>query len=181
MGISGRYEYKNKGIDAFLDVLGRLNSSSYSGRRIVAFIMVPAGHNGPDKSLTAKLAGDGTDYRCLTTHVLNEPGNDIILNRMKALGLVNKEGSKVKVIYVPSYLNGDDGVLDRKYYDLLMSMDMTVFPSYYEPWGYTPLESLAFGVPTVTTTLAGFGLWVLQSLQCRPSFHYHRAPQRFEL
>ena len=46
------------------------------------------------------------------------------------------------------------------YYDLLVGMDLTAFPSYYEPWGYTPLESLAFKVPTITTTLAGFGLWV---------------------
>ena len=160
LGISGRYEYKNKGIDVFLDVLGRLGNSGYSGRTVVAFIMVPSGHNGPDKELAAKLAGNGSDYRTLTTHQLQDPDSDIILNRMKALNLVNREGSKVKVFFVPSYLNGDDGIIGRKYYELLMSMDMTLFPSYYEPWGYTPLESLAFGVPTLTTTLAGFGLWV---------------------
>ena len=48
----------------------------------------------------------------------------------------------------------------KDYYELLVGMDITVFPSYYEPWGYTPLESVAFSVPTITTTLAGFGLWV---------------------
>jgi len=47
------------------------------------------------------------------------------------------------------------------YYDLLTGLDAAVFPSYYEPWGYTPLESAAFGVPTITTDLAGFGQWVL--------------------
>lgn len=57
-------------------------------------------------------------------------------------------------------MNGDDGVFDMPYYDLLIGMDLTIFPSYYEPWGYTPLESLAFKVPTITTTLAGFGVWV---------------------
>ena len=46
------------------------------------------------------------------------------------------------------------------YYDLLIGFDATAFPSYYEPWGYTPLESVAFGVPTVTTSLSGFGQWV---------------------
>ena len=160
LGISGRYEYKNKGIDVFLDVLGRLNNSNSNGRTVVAFIMVPAGHNGPDKELTAKLAGNGSDYTTLTTHVLNEPDSDAVLSRMKALDLVNRKGSKVKVIFIPSYLNGNDGVINKSYYDLLTAMDMTLFPSYYEPWGYTPLESLAFGVPTLTTTLAGFGLWV---------------------
>ena len=57
-------------------------------------------------------------------------------------------------------MNGNDGVFNMPYYDLLVGMDLTVFPSYYEPWGYTPLESLAFKVPTITTSLAGFGLWV---------------------
>ena len=92
---------------------------------------------------------------------------------MKALNLVNREGSKVKVFFVPSYLNGDDGIIGRKYYELLMSMDMTLFPSYYEPWGYTPLESLAFGVPTLTTTLAGFGLWVRSHYNA----DHHSSPQ----
>ena len=66
----------------------------------------------------------------------------------------------MKIFFVPSYLNGDDGVFNMPYYDLLVGMDLTAFPSYYEPWGYTPLESLAFKVSTITTTLAGFGLWV---------------------
>ena len=67
--------------------------------------------------------------------------------------------SKEKVIFVPTYLNKADGIFGKDYYELLVGMDMTVFPSYYEPWGYTPLESVAFSVPTITTTLAGFGLW----------------------
>ncbi len=67
------------------------------------------------------------------------------------------------MIYVPCYLNGSDGIFDKTYYDLLIGMDATVFPSYYEPWGYTPLESIAFGVPTITTTLSGFGQWILST------------------
>ena len=59
-----------------------------------------------------------------------------------------------------SYLNGNDGVFNMPYYDLLCGLDLALFPSYYEPWGYTPLEALAFRVPTLTTSLAGFGLWV---------------------
>ena len=65
----------------------------------------------------------------------------------------------VRVVFIPTYLNGNDGVLNLPYYDLLIGLDVTVFPSYYEPWGYTPLESIAFHVPTITTTLSGFGVW----------------------
>ena len=60
---------------------------------------------------------------------------------------------------MPCYLDGRDGIFDTPYYDLLIGMDATLYPSYYEPWGYTPLESVAFGIPTVTTDLAGFGRW----------------------
>lgn len=160
VGISGRYEFKNKGIDAYLDALGRIAGSGYNGRDIVAFIMVPAGHNGPDKELTAKLAGNGSDYQTMVSHILAYPESDSILGRCKSLNLDNGGDSKVKVLFIPSYLNGNDGVLNMEYYDLLLALDLTVFPSYYEPWGYTPLESVAFGVPTVTTSLAGFGMWV---------------------
>ena len=66
----------------------------------------------------------------------------------------------MSVLYVPCYLDGCDGIFNKDYYSLLPAFDGTVFASYYEPWGYTPLESIAFGVPTVTTTLAGFGAWV---------------------
>jgi glycogen synthase len=68
----------------------------------------------------------------------------------------------VSIVFVPYYLDGKDPLLGKTYYDVLIGMDMTVFPSYYEPWGYTPLESVAFHVPTITTSLAGFGLWAAE-------------------
>ena len=64
------------------------------------------------------------------------------------------------MLLVPTYLNGSDGVFNVGYYELLTACDFTVYPSYYEPWGYTPMESAAFHIPTVTTDLAGFGCWV---------------------
>lgn len=67
---------------------------------------------------------------------------------------------KVNIIFVPCYLDGRDGLFNLNYYDLLIGNDVGIYPSYYEPWGYTPLESIAFHVPTITTDLAGFGLWV---------------------
>ena len=67
---------------------------------------------------------------------------------------------KVNILFVPCYLDGNDGTFNLNYYDLLIGNDIGIYPSYYEPWGYTPLESVAFHVPTITTDLAGFGLWV---------------------
>ncbi len=150
IGIGGRYEYRNKGIDVFLDALHKVNEEG-SGRSIQAFIMVPSGHLGPVRELSGSM----------TTHVLQNPEYDIILRRFRELGLVNAIGDRVKVYFVPSYLNGDDGVLNLPYYDILCGLDLALFPSYYEPWGYTPLEALAFRIPTLTTDLAGFGKWVL--------------------
>jgi len=161
MCIGGRYEYRNKGIDVFIDALDRVNRSDYEGRSIQAFIMIPSGHHGPDKGLQAKLSGEGdARYQCQTSHYLQNAEYDTITRRLREVGLNNAPGNKVKVYFIPSYLNGDDGIFNMSYYQLLCGMDLALFPSYYEPWGYTPLEALAFRIPTLTTTLAGFGLWV---------------------
>ena len=161
IGIGGRYEYHNKGIDVFLDALARLRDSGYDGRSIHAFIMIPSGHNGPDRDLLARLSGSGEGTsRTQVSHYLQNPDYDAVTGRLRALGLDNGAGSKINVYFIPSYLNGDDGIFNMPYYDILCGLDLALFPSYYEPWGYTPLEALAFRIPTLTTTLAGFGLWV---------------------
>lgn len=164
VGISGRYEFKNKGIDVFIDALAKLNDCPDLKREVLAFILIPAAHHGPRKDVFKNLQKDNENYTILSnthlTHYMNEPEYDPILNRIKSVGLHNSSSDKVKIFFVPCYLNGDDGIFNLPYYDLLIGMDISVFPSYYEPWGYTPLESLAFHVPTITTTLAGFGLWV---------------------
>ncbi|MFA6676115.1 MAG: alpha-glucan family phosphorylase [Bacteroidales bacterium] len=160
VGIGGRYEYKNKGIDVFIDSLASINADKFNTRNILAFIMVPGGIKGPDKELVSKMNGANSSYTTNTTHYLTYPEGDEILRKLHQVGLENKASDKVKVFFMPSYLNGNDGVINITYYNLLMGLDLSVFPSYYEPWGYTPLESLAFKVPTITTTLAGFGLWV---------------------
>ncbi|PWD99217.1 alpha-glucan family phosphorylase [Marinilabilia rubra] len=159
---SGRYEYRNKGADVFLDVLKKLNEEANSQREILAFVLIPANTYGPRKDLMGKLKKGG-DKKPLPnpflTHGLNDIGYDPIINKIQDIHLSNEASERVKLIFVPSYLNGDDGIFDIPYYDLLLGMDLTVFPSYYEPWGYTPQESVSYGVPAVTTTLAGFGLW----------------------
>jgi len=158
---SGRYEFRNKGIDLFIDALGELNRSEKIKRPVLAYILIPANHYGPRKDLLNRQpVNEGTFGSKYLTHNLHDAEWDPILNRIKEAGLLNAASDKVKVIFVPSYLNGNDGIFNTPYYDLLIGLDLTVFASYYEPWGYTPLESLAFSVPTVTTTLAGFGLWI---------------------
>lgn len=158
---SGRCEYHNKGIDLYLDSIARLRENKLS-RTVLAFVMVPAWAKEArpelQAALTAKRKSPIGDS--VLTHTLNNPDQDPINCRIRGIGFANAKADNVKVIYVPCYLNGSDGIFDKTYYDLLIGMDATVFPSYYEPWGYTPLESVAFGVPTITTTLSGFGQWI---------------------
>jgi glycogen phosphorylase/synthase len=160
---SGRYEFRNKGIDLFIDSLGRLNRNPALKRDIIAYITIPAYQSGPRKELLDRI--EARNFRepitdDFLTHGLHEPESDPILNRIVQNDLHNRPEDKVKVVFVPAYLNGNDGVFNLRYYDLLIGFDGSIFPSYYEPWGYTPLESLAFHIPTITTSLAGFGQWI---------------------
>jgi glycosyltransferase involved in cell wall biosynthesis len=167
MCTSGRCEFRNKGIDLFCDVLSRLSEQG-TARRVLALVAVPAWSAGPRADLQQALA-DGFNTRLadpMLTHNLHNYNEDVINTRLHQLGFADANTpAGVTVIYVPCYLNGNDGIFDMSYYDLLIGMDATVFPSYYEPWGYTPLESVAFGVPTITTSLSGFGQWVKSSYE----------------
>lgn len=159
---SGRYEFKNKGIDLFIDALGKINQDKKLKNTVVAFILIPANQTGVRPEVAERLNqpdfNQPLSYEYITHKLVNEDF-DPILHQLKKARLQNQPGDKVKVVFVPAYLNGNDGVINLNYYDTLIGMDLTAFPSYYEPWGYTPLESLAFRVPTITTSLAGFGIW----------------------
>ena len=159
--ISGRYEFNNKGIDIFLQALSRMEAEMTPDQSIVAFICVLADHMAinPAALQGAAVADQGAPI--ITTHRLRNELTDPILGSCNSLGLRNMPPNKVNVIFVPAYLNGHDGLIDMTYYETMAGCDLGVFPSYYEPWGYTPLESAAHGVPTITTELAGFGRWVL--------------------
>ncbi len=163
---SGRNEYRNKGIDLFLDAVNRLGEIDPQ-RRVLALILVPAWVKEARADLKEAMSAP---YRNalnepIITHWLNNQDSDSIICRIRSLGFENGSASRVMAVYVPCYLNGGDGVVDMSYYDVIPGLDATVFPSYYEPWGYTPLESVAFGVPTVTTTLSGFGQWILSQYE----------------
>ncbi len=164
---SGRYEWRNKGIDVFIEAVNRLRLSAHElNKEVVAFIEVPAWVNCKRDDLAERLEkmaqGEKFDTPLDTpviTHWLNEQQNDRALGMMNWLGMHNQKGEKVKLVFIPCYLTGDDGIVNLSYFDVILGNDLCVYPSYYEPWGYTPLEAVAFKVPCITTDLAGFGLW----------------------
>ena len=162
VGTAGRCEFKNKGIDVFLDTMSRLRERNPQ-REIVAFIMVPGWVQEARADVVERYQSNEQFTQGLSdpvfTHAVHNYYEDVILNRIHQLGFQNHKDDKVKVIYIPCYLNGDDGLLNRSYYLMLAGLDLSIYPSYYEPWGYTPMESCAFGVPTITTSLSGFGMW----------------------
>ena len=162
---SGRYEFKNKGIDLFIEALRRLNEDKNLKRTVLGVIAVPSNIAGPSKDLQHRLDGTNaimghTDFPA--THHVFEYENDAILNTLRNSGLQNDANDKVKVMFVPAYLNGSDGIFNMTYSEFLTAFDFSVFPSYYEPWGYTPLESVALGIPTLTSDVSGFGKFVQQ-------------------
>lgn len=158
--ISGRYEFRNKGIDLLLDACARLNEQP--GGKIVLFILVPAGNSGVRSEVIARLRdanGNPNSPLGITTHNLFADVPDPVHERAARLGLDNAPGSRVHLIQIPLYLDENDQFLNLPYAAVLRAMDLSCFPSFYEPWGYTPQESIALGVPTITSDYAGFGLW----------------------
>ncbi len=208
--IIGRNEFRAKGVDVFIDSLGKLNKKMReegSDKNIVAFLFIPADVRGVSPSLLENIEYfrdlqdtlEGTfpeieerityhilrgkelsranliseDYLfeiekklhrmrregenpSLSTHHLSSL-HDETINRLKEADLLNREEDRVKVIYYPVYLTGHDGLSNLSYEEALEACHLGVFPSFYEPWGYTPLEAAALGVSSVTTDLAGFG------------------------
>jgi len=211
--LCSRYEFHGKGIDIFIESLGRLNQKlkeENSQRTVVAFIWVPGNVRGIKQEILENRTyfediKDDIDDRAteiknriislivskkeineknlfdeefnlrnkakvlrlmrkdnppLTTHDIYDEQNDLVMKAFTSAGLLNRSEDRVKVIFYPIYLSGADGLLDLSYYESIQGSHLGVFPSYYEPWGYTPLESASLGVPAVTTDLTGFGLYI---------------------
>ena len=160
---SGRYEFRNKGIDVFVEAMNRLLRDKDLKKKVVAFIEVPGWVGEPRKDLQERLKS-GKKYDTpldvpQVTHWLHNMSHDNVLGMLKYYDMHNRKDEKVKVIFLPCYLDGNDGIVNMPYYDVVLGNDLCIYPSYYEPWGYTPLEAVAFKVPCITTDLAGFGLW----------------------
>jgi glycogen(starch) synthase len=210
---SGRYEYRNKGMDLFLEALYRVNQrlrGMPDHPTIVAFIISRA----PTRNINvgvlqsqsmfedlknackqmqeqmgaklfraaahgrmpglADLLDDDSVVRlkqsihawrtgrqpAIVTHDLMDDGGDPILRHLRHRGLFNSQDDPVKVVFHPQFLSTTGPLIHLDYDQFVRGCHMGVFPSYYEPWGYTPMESIALGVPAVTTDLSGFGAYV---------------------
>ena len=170
---SGRYEFRNKGIDVFVEAMNRLLRDRDLKKKVVAFIEVPGWVGEPRKDLQERLNSQLSSQRHTlkertfnsplevpqVTHWLHNMSHDNVLSMLKYYDMHNRKDEQVKVIFLPCYLDGKDGIVNMTYYDVILGNDLCIYPSYYEPWGYTPLEAVAFKVPCITTDLAGFGLW----------------------
>ena len=161
---SGRYEFRNKGIDVFVEAMNRLLRDRDLKKKVLAFIEVPGWVGEPRKDLQERLNSQLSTFDSplevpQVTHWLHNMSHDNVLSMMKYYDMHNRKDENVKVIFLPCYLDGKDGILNMHYYDVVLGNDLCIYPSYYEPWGYTPLEAIAFKVPCITTDLAGFGLW----------------------
>lgn len=155
---SGRYEIRNKGIDIFVKALNKLNTKlieTKSDRNIVNFIFL----------ILNKFENVGSqkfDNKTSLTPFKIPKGNEVI-ELLLENGIDNKDSDRVKCIFVPIYVNENDNFLGKDYYDVISGFDLSVFVSKYEPWGYTPVESISYGVPTVTSNLSGFGKSILSN------------------
>ena len=161
---SGRYEFRNKGVDVYIESMNRLLRDKDLKKKVLAFIEVPGWVGEPRQDLKERLdSGKQFDTPLevpQVTHWLHEMSHDNVLGMMKFYDMHNRKDENVKVIFLPCYLDGKDGILNMTYYDIVLGNGLCIYPSYYEPWGYTPLEAIAFKVPCITTDLAGFGQWV---------------------
>lgn len=210
---AGRYEYHNKGYDALLKALGRLNErlkrEGDHAHTVTMFFWIPMEQHGlkievlENKNYYMHIKNyinvNGTDIMTrmiydivsrkgevvpdifkdtfmqglrkdvaiferkghppMSTHNIDEQNNQLAV-ALRQNGLLNRKEDMVKVVIEPVYLDGNDGFIDLTYYDAIVGCHLGLFPSYYEPWGYTPLESVALGIPALTTDLSGFGLFV---------------------
>ncbi len=98
------------------------------------------------------------------THKLVNEDQDEIIQFLLRRNLLNREEDKVKIVYHPDFINSTNPLFGMDYSQFVRGCHLGIFPSYYEPWGYTPLECMASGVPAVTSDLSGFGDYLLRNM-----------------
>ncbi|MFT4312289.1 MAG: glycogen/starch synthase [Candidatus Woesearchaeota archaeon] len=164
---SGRHEVRSKGIDVTLEAMNILEQKfANSDQHIVLFIFVPYSHQGPlqhvlrHKEQIEKKQPFSQPPKPQPELSAFSVDHNQIHDLCAQFNITNEQSKKVKLVYYPVYLEGNDGLLNQEYYDAICGCDIAVFPSFYEPWGYTPMESAVLAIPTITTNLAGFGQYV---------------------
>jgi glycosyltransferase involved in cell wall biosynthesis len=145
ISISGRYEFHNKGLDAFLDAIVDLEGRY--DKNVLALLLVPAGNSGLRQEVGKRMhmpLEEITGSLGISTHNHFDGASDPILSYCKRIGLDNDRSRHVKILQIPVYLTGSDGILNIPHEAVLRACDLTVFPSFYEPWGYTPRRAWAW-------------------------------------
>lgn len=232
--IAGRYEYKNKGADMFIEALARLNyrlKMAGSDMTVVAFIIMPAKNNSytveelksqaevkslentvnevtknigkkifdhalkfPHMGINSEIPVDLDELMsqsdkirlkrrvfalrsdnhlpAIVTHNMCDDANDPVLNQIRHVQLFNAPSDRVKVIFHPEFLNSNNPILGLDYDEFVRGTHLGVFPSYYEPWGYTPAECTVMGVPSITTNLSGFGAYMEDLIEANQAKDY---------
>ncbi|CAM5082441.1 unnamed protein product [Eretmochelys imbricata] len=115
----------------------------------------------------------------VTTHNMIDDSNDPILNTIRRIGLFNNRTDRVKVILHPEFLSSTSPLLPMDYEDFVRGCHLGVFPSYYEPWGYTPAECTVMGIPSVTTNLSGFGCFMQEHVADPAAYGIYIVDRRY--
>jgi glycogen(starch) synthase len=99
----------------------------------------------------------------VVTHLLQDEDKDPLLTYIRNLQLFNRAEDPVKIVYHPDFITPTNRLWSMDYDQFVRGTHLGIFPSMYEPWGYTPLECAAMGIPSVTSDTAGFGRFVQET------------------
>uniref|UniRef100_UPI00398F315A glycogen [starch] synthase, liver isoform X1 n=1 Tax=Pristiophorus japonicus TaxID=55135 RepID=UPI00398F315A len=115
----------------------------------------------------------------VTTHNMLDDGSDPILSTIRRIGLFNNRADRVKIVFHPEFLSSTSPLLPMDYEEFVRGCHLGVFPSYYEPWGYTPAECTVMGIPSVTTNLSGFGCFMQEHVADPNAYGIYIVDRRF--
>ena len=115
------------------------------------------------------------------THNMTDDASDLVLQHIRRTQLFNNRSDRVKVIFHPEFLNSTSPLLPIGYDDFVRGCHLGVFPSYYEPWGYTPAECTVMGIPSVTTNLSGFGCFIQEHVADPMSYGIYIVDRRHKV
>lgn len=118
----------------------------------------------------------------ICTHNMIDDGNDLILNKFRSCKLFNHRYDRVKVVFHPEFLSSPETnpLFGMEYEEFIRGCHLGVFPSYYEPWGYTPAECTVTGIPSVTTNVSGFGCFIADHVADPMSYGVYIVDRRFK-
>ncbi|XP_071542878.1 glycogen [starch] synthase [Panulirus ornatus] len=198
--IAGRYEFGNKGADLYIEALARLNHymkvrdytslvSMLTFYFVLSFMSVQQGRLPEPNELLLKeemvrlkrciYAAQRKSLPPITTHNVSDDHTDPVLSALRRCRLFNDPHDRVKVIFHPEFLSVTNPLFGMDYEEFVRGCHLGVFPSYYEPWGYTPAECTVMGIPSVTTNLSGFGCFMAEHIADPMSYGIYIIDRRY--